>query len=177
MIQEETAMDFKELAKERFSVRDFSDRPVEDEKIRDILETGLLAPTAKNLQPQRVYVLKSEKAVAKARELSKMAFNAPVVLMISARKGDAFVSPFNGMNFAETDASIATTHMMLRAAEIGLGTCWVGYFDPKAFAEAFDVPDDEEVLYLMPLGYAAEGCEPRQSHFDSRTVEDTVREL
>ena len=170
-------MDFKELSRERFSVRDFSDKPVEEEKLRDILETGLLAPTAKNLQPQRIYVLKSEKAIAKARSISKMAFNAPVILMLCAKKDEAWTSPFSGRSFADTDVSIVTTHMMLRAKELGIGTCWVGYFDPKAFAEAFGVPDDEEVLYLMPLGYPAEGCEPRQSHFDSKTVDDTVIEL
>ena len=76
-------MDFMTLAKERYSVRDYKDTPIEEEKLQKILEAGRIAPTAKNNQAYRVYVLKSEVAIAKIRELSRCAFNAPVVVLFT----------------------------------------------------------------------------------------------
>ena len=79
-------MDFLELSTTRYSVRDYDDRPIEDEVLNKILQAGRLAPTAKNNQPQRVYVLKSEDAIKKIRENTACSFNAPVVLLVCASK-------------------------------------------------------------------------------------------
>ena len=77
-------MDFLEFAKERYSVRSFSQQPIEDEKMQKILKAGQVAPTALNFQPQKIYVLKSEDALEKIRFLTKYAYNAPVVLLVCA---------------------------------------------------------------------------------------------
>ena len=125
-------MDFCELAKERYSVRKFDSRPIEDEKLQKVLETGLIAPTAKNYQPFRIYVIKSE------------------------------------------DTSIVATHVMMQAADLGLGTCWVNMFDPTLAAELFDIPETEIPLLLMPIGYASEEAEPSVNHTTKRPNEELV---
>lgn len=142
-----------------------------------IIEAGMLAPTGKNNQPQRIYVIKSPEGIAKARSLSKMAFNAPVVLMVAYKKDEAWVCPFNGHTIGETDVAIVSTHMMLKAAELGLGTCWIGYFDAALFAKEFDVPEDEQVVHLMTLGHPSEKAEPMKLHFESKDPSEVVRYL
>ncbi|MBQ7797184.1 MAG: nitroreductase family protein [Lachnospiraceae bacterium] len=74
-------MSFFDLVKERYSVRNFADRPVEEEKLYQILEAGRLAPTAMNEQPQRIFVLKSPEALAKVRKVTRMTYNAPVCML------------------------------------------------------------------------------------------------
>ena len=86
-------MTFMELAKERYSVRKFSDKPIEKEKLDAILEAGRIAPTGHNYQPYRVYVLQSPEALEKIRGLTRCAFNAPVVLMVTVRKDEEWVNP------------------------------------------------------------------------------------
>jgi len=75
-------MNFLELIEKRYSVRNYSDKPLEQEKLDIILEAGRLAPTAVNEQPQRIFVLKSEEALSKVRSICRYAFNAPVVLLV-----------------------------------------------------------------------------------------------
>ena len=170
-------MNYPDLIKTRYSVRDYSDAQVEEEKLRMVLEAGRVSPTATNAQPQRVYVLKSKEAIDKIRSLTKMAFNAPIVLMIGCDMDVAWKSPFTGDSIAETDAAIVTTQMMLQAADIGLGTCWVGYFDPAEVAEAFYIPKNVKLYALLPLGYPAEGNVPSPRHEDRLPLEATVTEL
>ncbi len=170
-------MDFTQLAAERYSCRRFSDRPVEQEKLAAILAAGRLAPTAKNTQPQRIYVLQSQDAIDRIRGLTRMAFNAPVVLLIGGHTPEGWVNPFTGKNNAEVDTAIVTTHMMLKAAELGLGTTWVGWFDCAAAHKLFDLPEDEDVYSLLPLGYPAEDASPSQNHGWRKPLTETVRYL
>lgn len=170
-------MDFTELARKRYSVRDYSGEPVSDGDLDAVIGVGMLAPTGKNIQPQRVYVIRSPEGIAKARSLTRMAFNAPVVLMVSYKKDEAWVCPFDGHCIGETDVAIVSTHMMLKAAELGLGTCWIGYFDSAAFADAFGVPEDEKVVHLMTLGHPSEKAEPSPMHYASKAPSDVVRYL
>ena len=106
-------MTFLELAKKRFSVRSFEDKPVEQEKLDRILEARHVAPTACNFQPQRIYVLESEDAIGKIRGITRCAFDAPVVLLVCGDTSEAWVNPFNNRSSAEMDCSIVTTQMML----------------------------------------------------------------
>ena len=112
-------MDFFELTKARYSVRKYADRPVEQDKLDKILAAGANAPTAKNQQPQRIYVLQSAEAIEKIRGITRCAFDAPVVLLVCGDREAAWVNPFNGRNSAEMDCSIVTTQMMLQAQELG----------------------------------------------------------
>ena len=170
-------MEFLELAQARYSVRKFADRPVEEEKLQKVLAAGACAPTAKNLQPQHIYVLKSEEAVAKMREITRCAFNAPVVLLVCGNKETAWVNPFNDRSSNEMDCSIVTTQMMLQAQALGLGTCWACWFDTKQTKAAFAIPENEEVFAILPLGYPAEDCKPAGLHFKRKALEETVTVL
>ncbi len=170
-------MNCLELMVERYSVRDYSDKPVEQEKLDKVLESGRIAPTATNAQPQRIYVLKSKESIEKIRSITKMAFNAPIVMLICADMDVAWKSPFTGASIAETDAAIITCHMMLEAVEQGLGTCWVGYFDPKLVSEAFNIPENQKIYNILPIGYVAEGHEPSPRHTDRLPISETVTYL
>ncbi|MBR2093003.1 MAG: nitroreductase family protein [Candidatus Methanomethylophilaceae archaeon] len=165
-------MEFEDVIRQRYSVRKYSDRPVENWKIQKMLEAARLAPTGKNKQGQRIYVLRSPEAVKKINELCMMIFGAPVVMLVFAKKGESWISRFTGRDIAETDTSIVTDHMMLQATDLGLGTCWVGYFDPKPICEAFGIPDDLVLMHILPVGYAAEDCEPGPLHFQSKEISD-----
>lgn len=167
-------MDFLELAKGRYSVRKFDPRPVEEEKLQKILEAGRVAPTAKNMQPQRIYVLESPEAISAIREITTMAFDAPMVLVLCGNPGAGWVNPFNNRNSTEMDCSIVLTHMMLEAADLGLGTTWVGWFDTAAVKQRFDIPAEEEVYALLPLGYPAENCRPARIHEVRKDLSETV---
>ena len=170
-------MELLELAKARYSVRKFAEKPVEEEKLQKVLAAGACAPTAKNQQPQKIYVLESEDAIGKIRGITRCAFNAPVVLMVCGCKDQAWVNPFNDRSSAEMDCSIVTTQMMLQAQELGLGTCWVCWFDTKQTKEAFNIPENEEVFALLPLGYPAESSHPSSMHDSRKALEETVVRL
>ena len=170
-------MELLELAKARYSVRKFAEKPVEEEKLQKVLAAGACAPTAKNQQPQKIYVLESEDAIEKIRGITRCAFNAPVVLMVCGCKDQAWINPFNDRSSAEMDCSIVTTQMMLQAQELGLGTCWVCWFDTKQTKEAFNIPENEEVFALLPLGYPAESSHPSSMHDSRKALEETVVRL
>ena len=170
-------MDFFELTKARYSVRKCADRPVEQDKLDKILAAGANAPTAKNQQPQRIYVLQSAEAIEKIRGITRCAFDAPVVLLVCGDREAAWVNPFNGRNSAEMDCSIVTTQMMLQAQELGLGTCWVCWFDTELTRQTFRIPDSQEVFALLPLGYPAEGSRPAAAHDSRKSLEETVVRL
>ena len=170
-------MSFIELAKSRYSVRRFSDKPVEAEKLEKILEAGRIAPTAKNLHPEKIYVLQSEEAMNKARELTRCVYGAPTVLLVCYDEERAWHSDSRvGYVSGEMDASIVTTHMMLQAAELGIGSCWVGLFNDKEVSAAFSLPANIKPVALMPIGYAE--CGPNENmHCVSRPEEETIAYL
>ncbi len=169
-------MEFMDLAKARFSLRSYSDRDVEPEKLTKILEAGRIAPTAKNNQPQRIFVLQGD-SIAKAVKASRCTFGAPVVLVICYDQNDAAVLPMNSVNFGFVDASIVITQMMLQATELGLGSCWVGLFDEKIIRETLDLPDNYVPVALLPLGYAADGATPSERHHERKPLAETVKYL
>ena len=166
---------FFELASERYSVRAYRPDAVEDEKIEKILLAGLLAPTARNSQPQKIYVLKSEEARRKLSAVTPCTFNAPVVFVIGYDEDRVCPGKvYPGYTFGNTDAAIVGTHMMLEAADLGLGTCWVGWFAEDEVKNALSLPENFRVCDLMPLGYAAENAVPAPLHKQSRSLEETA---
>ena len=169
-------MSFMELAKARYSVRKFSDRAIEAEKLEQILQAGRIAPTAKNLHPEKIYVLQSAEAMEKARQLTRCTYGAPLVLLVCYDEDAAWhSSQREGYISGEMDASIVTTHMMLQAWELGIGSCWVGLFNDREVAEAFGLPANIHPVALMPMGYPAEDCMPNEAmHGVSRPREETI---
>ncbi len=168
-------MSFLELAKARYSVRQFKNDAIEDEKLNAILDAGRIAPTACNNQPQKVYVVKSEEVRQKLKEVCRYTFDAPVLLVIGYDKERDWKNRrMPGYGSGETDAAIVCTHMMLEAWERGIGSCWVGAFDAQAVQKALSLPENIRVTAMLPLGYAADGAEPASFHSTYRELEDTV---
>lgn len=157
-------MDFLNLTKARYSVRKFSNQQVEAEKLDRILEAGRLAPTAANLQPQRVLVLNTETSLGKLKDCTPYHFNAPLALLVCYDNTVSWKRHFDGNDSGSVDASIVTTHMMLEIASLGLGTTWVGHFDPAAIQAAFSLPANIIPVALLPVGYPAEGVQPHPNH-------------
>ena len=167
-------MEFNSVVQNRFSCKKYSDRQVEAEKLQAILEAGRLAPTAKNLQEQRIYVIQSEEALAKVDKVTPCRYGAPTVLIVAFDKNNVFTYPGDKRDSGVEDAAIVATHMILAAANEGVDSCWLNYFNPDEVAKAFDLPENEEVLMLMDLGYAAEEGKPLSNHFSRKPIEDTV---
>jgi nitroreductase len=156
--------DFQALAAERYSVRSYQDQPVEQEKLDLILEAGRIAPTACNNQPQRIKAITAPADLAKVDACTPCRFGAPAVLLICYDKNACWVRSCDQQDSGQVDASIVTTHMMLQAQALGLGTCWVMYFDPAKTAEAFDLPAHIVPVALLPLGYPDEDAAPAKQH-------------
>lgn len=149
-------MNFSQLAGERFSCRKFKEQSVEQEKIDSILNAALVAPTAVNKQPQRILVLTDKEKLNKLNNCTKYGFDAPLCFIVCYDKSKAYNRGYDGKNSAEIDASIVTTHMMLQAQDIGLGTTWVMAFNPEKVRENFNIPLELEILALLPTGYPAD---------------------
>ena len=167
-------MEFKEVVKNRYSCKKFNGRQVGDDKLNAILEAGRLAPTAKNLQEQRIYVIRSDEALAKIDAATPCRYGAPTVLVVAYDKNNVFTYPGGKSNSGAEDATIVATHMILAAADEGVDSCWLNFFDPEKLAEALGLPENEEILMLMDLGYAAEGIGPLPKHTDRKSLEQTV---
>lgn len=148
-------MDFAKLAAERYSLRKFSDRPVEAEKLSAVLEAGRNAPTAHNLQPQRIFVLQSSEALEKVDGCTGAHFHPPVMLLVAYDPEAAWKREDDGKNHGEIDAAIAVTQMMLQAADLGLGTTYVGMFDPEKLHAAF--PELAGLTTHRPAAYGLSG--------------------
>ena len=172
-------MSFLELCKERYSVRQFDARPVEQEKLDMILEAGNVAPTAVNFQPQRIYILRSEDALAKARKLCPCTYGANTILLFAYDKNADWKNPKqSGIHSGQQDVSIVATHIMLEAWSLGVASCWVNLFANDEVAKAFELPENEEVVLMMPLGYAADDAKPAEKwHNHAKPISDTVTVL
>ena len=171
-------MHFFELAKSRWSVRSFKDTPIEDKKMQQILEAGRVAPTAKNFQPQRIYIAKSEESRKKLASVCRCTWDAPVILVVCydlERASQSRLMP--NYHFGEMDASIVCTHMMLQAWELGIGSCWVGLFNADEVAEVLGIPSHIRVAALLPMGYPADDAKPIDMHFQYREMSDMVEEI
>ncbi len=167
-------MEYFDLIKERFSVRSFKAEKIKSEDIEKILKAGHLAPTGCNNQPQRIYVLQSDEAVEQLKACTKCHFNAPCAMLVCYKKDEAWRRKYDGKSSGVVDASIVTTHMMLAAADIGVGTTWVMHFDPSAMVSTFDIPEGIVPVALLVMGYESEDAKPIDMHFNYRPMSDTV---
>ena len=170
-------MDFMEVVRNRYSCKKYSSRQVEKEKLEAILEAGRLAPTAKNLQEQHIYVLQKEEDLVKMDGLTPCRYNAPTVLIVAFDKNNVFTYPGGKRDSGVEDAAIVATHLTLAAANEGVDSCWLNFLDPEKVAEAFNLPENEEVLMVLDLGYAAEGAGPLPNHGSRKDLSETVTYL
>ena len=167
-------MEFKEVVKNRYSCKKYGSRQVEAEKLDAILKAGRLAPTAKNLQEQHVYVVQSAEGLAKIDTVTPCRYGAPTVLVVAFDKGNVFTYPGGKRDSGVEDATIVATHMVLAAADEGVDSCWVNFLDPEKLAEVLGLPENEEVLMVLDLGYAAEGAGPLPNHGSRKELSETV---
>ncbi|MDO5018141.1 MAG: nitroreductase family protein [Lagierella massiliensis] len=167
-------MDFIGLLKERYSCKDYDKKQISKDQLDTILQAGRLAPTAKNNQEQHIYVIQSEEGLSKVDKLTPCRYNAPTVLLIAFDKNNTFTYPGQKYDSGIEDASIVATHMLLAAKSVGVESCWVNFFDPDKVMESFNLPDNEEVLTFIDLGYAVEGHRPGVNHFRRKDLKETV---
>jgi len=167
-------MEFKEVIKNRYSCKKYCDRQVEAEKLEAVLNAGRLAPTAKNLQEQHVYVVQSAEGLAKIDAVTPCRYGAPTVLVVAFDKGNVFTYPGGKRDSGVEDATIVATHMILAAADEGVDSCWINFLDPEKLAEGLGLPENEEILMVMDLGYAAEGAGPLPNHESRKELIETV---
>lgn len=146
-------MDFLELAKTRFASRRFTDRKVEPEKLEKILEAGRVAPTAANLQPQRILVIQSGQGLEKLSKAGSV-YRAPLALVVCADHSACWKRPLDGKNTADIDASIVATHLILEATYLGLDSIWVCYFKKEIVSAEFALPAEVEPINILGIGYS-----------------------
>jgi len=167
-------MDFYKLAADRYSVRKFENTPVSDEIVSKILACGHIAPTGCNNQPQRILVLKTKESMEKLKNCTKCHFDAPMAMLVCYNKEESWVRKYDGALSAPVDASIVTTHLMLMAHSLGVGSCWVMHFDPQAMIGEFSVPDNYVPHALLVMGYPHKDSEPSERHTQTKPIEETV---
>lgn len=159
-------MTFDELIRSRYSCRKFKADKIDKELILAVLEAGRVAPTAVNRQPQRIFVIESESGLKKVNECTKYGFDAPVNFLICYDKDAAWHRRADNKDHGDIDAAIVTTHMMLKAWELGLGTTWVCAMDADKTREVFNIPDNYEIMGFLPMGIPADDAKPAQFHFE-----------
>ena len=156
-------MEYAELIAARYSVRAYRPDPVEDEKVQAVLEAGRLAPTAANRQPIQLIVMHT---AGREKEIGKIYrrpwfVQAPLVIAVCAIYSQAWVRESDRFNARLIDAAIVADHLILAAANLGLGTCWVAAFNVDAARNVLQLPDEAEPVIFTPLGYPADQPAPK----------------
>lgn len=168
-------MEFLKLIEERYSCRNFAEKIVEKEKIEKILEAAKLAPTARNIQPQKILVLTEKEELNKLSECTQYGWNASTFMIIFYDKSISYKrDKYDNKEFGEIDTSIITTHMMLEAQDLGLGTTWIGSFDPQKLVEIYDVPTNWVPVAILAIGYPADDAKPSVLHSQRKELDEFV---
>ncbi|MCK5051627.1 MAG: nitroreductase family protein [Candidatus Cloacimonetes bacterium] len=142
--------------KERYSVRKFQNKPIEQEKLDTLLKAAQLAPSARNIQPCKFIVIQDEEKRKKLTDIckgQKFVSQAPITIAICANNTDYTMTC--GQAAYTVDAAIAGEHIVLQAAEMGLGTCWIGTFYHDEMTKLINLPEDYKIVTILPVGYPA----------------------
>lgn len=167
---------FIDIAKGRQSIREYSGKPVQRELITKCLEAASLAPSAHNVQPWRYTVIDDpalkdricDEAFSGIFFMNKFAKQAPVMIVVTAEPdviADRLGKIVLGVQYFLLDIGGSIEHFLLQASELGLGTCWLGWFSEKGVKKVLGIPKDKKVISLICLGYPAageEGKSPRK---------------
>lgn len=168
-------MEFLDLIRQRYSVRKFEERPVGADIIKIILEAAREAPTAVNKQPQRILLIQSPSDMEKLSRCTKYTFGAPYAFIVCTDESQAWERPDDKENSGIIDASIVATYIMLAIANLNLGTCWVGRFNPHAIKENFNLPENVRPVAIFPFGYPAKDSAPSEKHNFRLPLTDFVK--
>lgn len=170
-----------ELAQNRYSERYFDAKPIEQEKLDQILEAGRVAPTACNYQPQKFFLIRSEEAMAKLKTVTPFHYNAPLVILVCYDINEVWTAPndryYRNYNSGEQDASIAAANMMYAAEDQGIHTIWIRGFDSKKVVDTFGLEENMIPVMMLGLGYPNEKAKANPWHFKRKPIEDFVYEL
>ena len=156
-------MEFIDVINERYSVRGYLDKEVEQEKLEYVLKAATIAPTGVNKQPFKVYVIDAKKYKEELSKIYKASWfvEAPYVLAVVALRNEAWVRPWDSKNIADIDATIVMDHMILAATDVGLGTCYIGAFKKNYAHQFLELDETDEAVLFTPLGYP--NAEPRET--------------
>ena len=167
-------MNFYELTSARYSVRKYSERKVEDEKLMRILDSARQAPTACNFHPEHIFAVTSDEGM-RALTSVRTVFGAPMAIVVACDKSREWKNKrMNGRGVGETDCAIVTTYLMLAATEEGLGTCYMASFDGAAITSALGIDPSLEIYAVLAVGYASEDSEPHELHYARPALENIV---
>ncbi len=158
--------DFQKLVHTRRSIRRFQDRPVEREKLLTCAEAARLAPSAEHVQPWRFLIVDdpekkktlSEGAFSGIYAPTRWAARAPVLVVLLAKLdvlANRLGKQIQGTSYYLIDMGIGGEHFVLQAHELGLGSCWIGWFSEKGARKALNIPRRYKIVCLLALGYPA----------------------
>lgn len=170
-------MDFLKLIEGRYSVRKYLAKEIEPEKMDAIFKAAEVAPSAANFQPVRYYLLESAHAKEKISKITRYVFNAPVWILVAYDSNVSWTNKYTKQNKGDIDCSIAITHMMLAATNLGLGTCWVGSFDIELAKELYQLPENIEPVALLPLGYPDLTVPPNPQHLNRKPIHNHIKKI
>lgn len=166
-------MEFNDVIKKRTATRKFSNKKISQEDIEKILKAGNLAPTAKNLQPQFIYVVISEEGLKKIEEITPCRYNAQCCLLVCSDKEKAFHK--EDYSTFEMDATIVATHMILEAANLNIDSTWIEAFDKNETKNVFDLDDNIEPVCIINLGYRTDDCPENPMHNQRKNINEMVK--
>lgn len=171
-------MNFIQLAKARCSMRAFTPKQVEEEKLSIILESALIAPTAVNYQPQKILVIRNAESLDKLKNSSRT-FNAPLVLVVCCDKDISWIRKYDDKSMSDIDGTIVADHIVMTAESLGLGTCWITAFNPAALKIDFNIPNNIDPVAIIAIGYDGmartlpDRHNTKRKHLSSIIVENT----
>lgn len=168
-------MEFNDVIRKRTATRKFSNRKLSQEDIEKILEAGRLAPTAKNFQPQLIYVVISEEEIKKIDQVTPCRYNAQCCLLVCSDKEKAFHK--DEYSTFEIDATIVATHMILESANLNIDSTWIEAFDKNKVKEVFNLGDNIEPVCIINLGYKTDDCPENPMHNQRKNINETVKYL
>ena len=167
-------MNFLELSKKRYSVRGYLSKPVEEEKLAYILECARLSQSAANFQPWMLYIIKDENVKSQINQIypAKWMSQAPIYIVICGDKSRAWVREYDKKVHTDIDGSIITENLCLAAADCGLGSCWIGHFDPKLISNILGLPENLDPMAILTIGYPVSDEIPSKKR---KSLEEIVR--
>lgn len=167
-------MEFSSLTRARYSVRTFKSDPVPREIIERVLETARWAPTACNFQPQRILVVDEPEVLAKIRACTQYQYDAPCVMLVCYNRLESWKRSLDDKDSGDWDAAVVATHLLLAAANEGLGAVWVGYFHPRKLGKALGLPYGLVPVAMIPMGWPTTESQPSDLHSQRKSLERMV---
>ena len=158
-------MDFDDLINKRYSVRNYRPDKPDQATLQKVLDAGRMAPSAVNRQPWIFIVVEESSLLKQLHEAYPRPWfsGAPIVLVLCADHQESWKRPGDLKDHADIDLAIATDHITLKAAELGLGTCWVCNFNPLMVSKALHLPAHIEPVVLLPIGWPLKASAPTKS--------------